>query len=200
MSFVSTEIIVSPRVKKVLNNLPQTATDLAKKDFLAAANKVKDRIMADAPVFDSGLKNSVSVKEIGDLNIEIVSSMHYAPYVEFGTKKNARIPAHLSQYASQFQGKSDVKGDPIAALTNWVNKKGLAKKVAKTDRFYRIKGKRSNRKQREEAIAWLIFRKIMRDGLKPQPFFFSDKQGRDRTGWIQELFRNALEKALQRLL
>jgi hypothetical protein len=46
-----------------------------------------------------------------DLNFSVFGQAKYAPYLEFGTGKNVRVPSGLESYAAQFKGRGQRKNN-----------------------------------------------------------------------------------------
>ena len=205
MAFVNIGIKGLNEANKFLSRLDSSFKKEVKAELKFAAEEVAAFIKRDAPVDTSRLKNSVSVKQKTGLSVEIVAQSNNAPYMEFGTKKHFKAPAGLETYASQFRGqKGSGQTNPIEALTRWVRRKGLADTYS-TQRYdvntragvRRSRGKEY--KKRESTIAFLIFRKIKRDGVKPQPFFFTNKSGINRTAQATKIITERLVSALKRI-
>lgn len=101
------------------------------------------------------LQQSIGHREKDPMNYEVFVGTFYAPFIEFGTKGKARVPAGLEDVASQFKG---MKGSGalslIEAIKGWVKRKKIAS------------GKEIDR------VAFLIARSIYRNGISPKPFFY----------------------------
>lgn len=69
------------------------------------ANRFQNRAFLAAPVDTGKLKNHITVNRLGQLSYEVVSSMMYSPYVEFGTITHVKVPTGLESYALQFKGR-----------------------------------------------------------------------------------------------
>jgi len=110
---------------------------------------------AASPINESRLRNSISAEKITEFQYNIVAQTKYAAFMEFGTKSNVRIPAGAEEIAAEAR---NIKGGTIQemqkAIERWVRLKGIAK------------GKEV------KSVAFLIMRKILRVGVKAQPFFF----------------------------
>lgn len=104
-----------------------------------------------APVDMGELRQLTFFERIGDLEFGLFSKTEYAPFVEFGTRSLAIIPAGLQSYASQFKGSS---GRPFSELLDfikaWCKRKGI-----------------------EASAAYPIALKIIKVGTAPQPYFFT---------------------------
>ena len=64
---------------------------------------IKASNKANAFVDKGFLKNSI-YKEVKGLNAEVGATVHYSPYVEFGTGGTVDVPQGLEDYAIQFKG------------------------------------------------------------------------------------------------
>jgi HK97 gp10 family phage protein len=128
-----------------------------KDEVAASALKIQSDAKKLAPVNLGMLRNSIYLKSnISSPNsfmFTIGASKKYAPYVEFGTGGKVSIPKGYENYAATFKTKSGGKfKDMVLALTEWVQKKGIAS------------GKQS------KSAAYMIALSILRKGLRPQPF------------------------------
>jgi len=109
-----------------------------------------------APSNKSGLRLSIH-PEYGVGFASVVASAKYAAYIEFGTRKFATsyvssLPQDWETYANTFKGPMPNGGnfdDLLLSIIQWCEDKGIDKKAA-----------------------YPIARKIMRDGIKPQPFLY----------------------------
>lgn len=117
--------------------------DLAKKDLVAQAG-------------DTGtLYRSINYKPIDKYNYNVYADAPYAAFIEFGTKSGFNAEPGLEEYAAQFRGIRKIGTLKfIDAIKAWVIRKGIAQ------------GKEA------DSVAFLIARKIKRDGIEARPFFF----------------------------
>ncbi len=114
------------------------------------------------------------------------ASMNYASFIEFGTRKYAA--AYVSSLPAQWQelaaskrgGMSGTFEEFVLRLTAWVHRKGLgsgfAGKIGVTG-TYSVKtrertGNKDTQAKQDKQVAYLIARKILRDGLKARPFLY----------------------------
>lgn len=88
------------KFKQVEQSL-QTEVDA---ELRAGANRMENAAVNDVPVDEARLKGVISTKNIKVMHYEVVAPTKYAAYMEFGTKKKAKIPAGLEGIASKFQG------------------------------------------------------------------------------------------------
>lgn len=101
------------------------------------------------------LQQSIGHRQKDPLNYEVFVGTFYAPFIEFGTKSKAVVPAGLEDVASQFKG---LKGTGalslIEAIKGWVKRKKIASE------------------KELDRVAFLIARSIYRNGISPRPFFY----------------------------
>lgn len=114
-----------------------------------------------APTDEGYLKGQISVTKDGKLAYGVVSPARYSPFIEWGTKRRAKVPAELQNYALQFKGlKTGSAEEALNAIAGWVKRKGIK---------FASAGKK---KLTVEQTAYIIFHFIMINGIKPKPFFF----------------------------
>jgi HK97 gp10 family phage protein len=157
------------RLQKVFFQLPVAARRELKNELKITAAEIRDNAKKDAPTDEARLKQGISYKETGALSFEIVAQTSYAGYLEFGTKSKAVIPAGLEDQASKLRGPNPGQGNPLEAITKWVQRKGIAG-------LFSVKTKKLSRSKASMALvkqaAFLIWRHIRKFGIKPQPYFF----------------------------
>jgi hypothetical protein len=101
------------------------------------------------------LQQSIDYRKTDDFNYEVFVGTFYAPFIEFGTKSKAVVPAGLEDVASQFKGlKGTGSLSLIEAIKGWVIRKQIATK------------------EKADGVAFLIARSIYRNGIMPKPFFY----------------------------
>lgn len=115
--------------------------------------KITSAAKSKAPRYQSRLINSIRpIASKNRLSVRVNSNVEYAPFVEFGTKSKAQIPAELAEYASQFKGGTSKVfnwDDYYSDISKWCKKKGIPK-----EGWYPV------------AIS------ILRDGIEAQPFLY----------------------------
>lgn len=117
----------------------------------------------DAPSDEGYLRNSISDRKVKTLNYEVVSAAKYSPYLEWGTKRRAKVPPELQSYAQQFKGlKTGSAEEALNAIMGWVRRKGI--KIKSAGKGYLT----------DEQTGYLIFHLIMINGIKPRPYFFKN--------------------------
>lgn len=154
---------------KVFHDLPEDAKKELKAELSITANEIRDGAKRDAPTDEGRIRQSISNKTTGELEFEVVAQSFYAGYLEFGTKTKTVIPPGLEDIAGQLKGPVGGNGDPLKAIEAWVKRKGIAGTLSvKTKKLSRSKKSLANIK----SVAFLIWRKIRKEGIKPQPYFF----------------------------
>lgn len=121
-----------------------------------AANEWRNRAINSAPADQGLLRNGITVLKEKKMEAEVQSRAEYSAWMEWGTRRNARVPAELAGYASTFRGMGGGSSAAIqakAAIYRWAARKGIDKK-----RW------------------WGIYIAIMTAGIKPHPFFFIHQQ------------------------
>jgi len=117
----------------------------------AGAVDIEREAVSRAPVNLGNLKSSIVIEPKapnGGLKYEVVCGAVYAPFIEFGTRKQVKVPSGYEQYAAQFKGASTGSTRSFKeAILQWMKDKGIDMK-----------------------FAYPIMRKIMIEGIKPQPF------------------------------
>lgn len=93
------------KVQKHFAQMPKQLQQVVTGELEDGANAIAEGAKRDVPVDTGFLKNSISVRRLGNLTFEVVAQANYAAYVEFGTGTLVNVPAGLESYAIQFKGK-----------------------------------------------------------------------------------------------
>lgn len=139
------------QLQNKLNALPAKIKKEVGAEIQDGARRINGKQLRLVSVDEGGIKQSTVVMKVSELEVELLSSKHYAPFMEFGTKKRVRIPAEVQEFAAQF----NIKGPNIgfdaflSIVTAWVKRKGIDSKAS-----------------------YPIALSILRHGVKPHPFFF----------------------------
>ena len=157
MAGITLEITGMTGVLGKLDKYNKTVQAEVKDEVNASALKIQSDAKKAAPVNINTLRGSIymepNVKSLTQYIFAVGTEVSYAPYIEFGTGGKVSIPTRYESYANGFKGKSKGKfKDMLMALTEWVEKKGIAS------------GKKS------KSVAYMIAISILRKGLRPQPF------------------------------
>jgi hypothetical protein len=161
---------------KLKNRIASSPAKLRKEiggELKDSANRINAKQLRLLPVDEGGLKQGTIVKHTSDLEHDLLSSKRYAPFMEFGTKSKAVIPAELQEFAKQFNqsGPKMKFAEFLLLIAAWVRRKGIAGKYSvKTKR--RLGGK-ATKDAEDTAVAYPIAVSILRKGVKPHPFFYA---------------------------
>jgi hypothetical protein len=158
-----------------LKSLPKEVKDEAGLHVRDAAEKWSELAQLAAPVDQGFLRARIKPKEISQMNWEVISASEGSAWMEWGTKRKAKVPAAMAAYAQQFKGKGNGTAEQaINNLMGWVERKGI--RFDSAGLYASGKKKGQNKKLSLEQTAYIIFHFIMINGIKPQPFFFKHKQ------------------------
>lgn len=159
-------------VLKRLNQFPVKLQDQIRGELKLAAEEVKRNAVKDAPGDTGKLRQSIVVHQETGVSNTVNVQVGYGGYVEWGTKKKARVPSEVAAYAARFRGsvKSPTGLTMDDAILAWVKRKGIGAKLTKTGRPSRSKDSQAAQKR----VAFLIARKILKEGIKPRPYFFKN--------------------------
>jgi len=133
-----------------------------------------------APKDENKLAGSISVDISTPFKKVVYVGAKYAPFQEFGTGKKVSIPSGLESYAAGFK-KAMGKGEWdkfVKSIEGWMKRHGIQAatlitqvKTGKRKGQYKKVGGQAQ-KDANKQLAVFIARKILKDGLKPQPFLF----------------------------
>lgn len=138
-------------LKGVDNKLKEVEREL-QDELNAWASLCSTEAKIRAPKDEGHLAGAINPK-FEKLKASVTVAVNYAAFMEFGTKKKAQayvagLPADWKAYAAQFRGGGGA-GNLFEAIFAWVKRKGI-----------------------DEAAAYPIAIKILRDGVNPHPYLF----------------------------
>jgi len=145
MAGFSLDISGIKQVEDAIKKIDAKATKGLSAELDTSSINIQRMAARTAPGNLGKLKGSFNIDIGNSLFKSVFSTVEYAPYVEFGTRGKARIPAGFEAFAAQYKGKG-AKG-AWEAIEFWVKRKGIDPK-----------------------FTFVIFRSIMRNGIAPQPF------------------------------
>ena len=145
MARFSLDISGIKQVEDAIKKIDAKATKGLSAEMAASAINIERSAKRLAPGNLGKLRQSINHDTGNSLFKSVFSTVEYAPYVEFGTRGKARIPAGFEAFAAQYKGKG-AKG-AWKAIEFWIKRKGIDPK-----------------------FTFVIFRSIMRNGIAPQPF------------------------------
>lgn len=169
-SGVTIQIQGLDQLRKQLGKIPPIMRKEIEAEMSAVGTGFVNRAQADAPWDNRALANAITMKKTAPMEFEIVSPAPYSAFVEFGTKKRAKVPPEYAAYASQFKQSGGGGGKEFYNnILAWVKRKGITGTYSvKTKR--REGGKIDNQIE-DEQTAFAIWLSILRHGIKPHPFF-----------------------------
>lgn len=147
-------------VEKVIAAIKDVNSELNVKidaEIDAQAQSIATRAKRKAPVNFSELRNSIGTEKVSNLKYTVFANAYHAPYIEFGTVtvKNVSVPPELTEIAAAVKGRAS-RGN-FASMVEAIYVWGTKKKIIK-------KGDKNH--------AVNIARKIMINGIAPQPFLW----------------------------
>jgi len=150
-------------LKGVITRLEKIPAEMAQEidlELTSGAKDIEGRAAMLAPTDKGLLKGSIFAEVSVPLYKEITDPTFYAPYNEFGTGRNFKANGR-GQIAAQFKGKAGRGSfaDFVQTMLEYIPKhKGFPKGV--------------RTKAQKLAYAKFVCLKIIKNGIKPQPFFF----------------------------
>jgi hypothetical protein len=160
-------------VLKRFKSFPAKLQTQVKGELKLASEEVKRNAVKDAPGDVGKLRQSIVVNHESGTSSTVSVTVGYGGYIEWGTKKKARVPSELAAYAARFKGATT---SPTGlklndAILAWVKRKGIGGLYSvKTRKRSNSKASKENMKQ----VAFLIASKIRKEGIKPRPYFFKN--------------------------
>lgn len=159
-------------LQQLQQRLSKTEVDKKVNEALNSfGNAVRTTALQLAPVNEGRLRQGIFY-QVGNLQVTIGCNVDYAAYLEFGTRKFAAkyvssLPAEWKEFASQYKGSGGGTFEQfVMRIYEWVRKKGIRSTGTTTG-----KGKKT-KEQDQRQLAYVIALKILREGIKPQPFLY----------------------------
>ena len=166
MAGFSLDISGVKQIEQAIKKMDKAATEGLMKEMDASALNIQKAAKRRAPGFDGKLRQSLMIS-IGNrgLSRTVVSTVKYAPYVEFGTRSKVQIPPGYEGFAAQFKGRGGgTFRELFDSMVRWVKKKNLAQITNS------YTGRKSTKKADVNYLAMYIAWLIIRHGVRPQPF------------------------------
>jgi len=145
-------------VEKVITAIKDVNSELNAKidaEIDAQAQTIATKAKRKAPANFSELRNSIGTEKVSNLKYTVFANAYHAPYIEFGTVKKVSVPPELTEVAAAVKGRAS-RGNfatMVEAIYVWGTKKKIIKK---NDKNHAVN----------------IARKIMINGIAPQPFLW----------------------------
>jgi len=154
-----------------LNNLPKNMEKVVGDHVRDAALDWEQRAKNAAPVDQGSVARGITSAKTGPMQATVYSNSQHSRFMEFGTKRRKKVPPELTSYESSLQySKTGDYYDFLNSILDWVKRKGIGV-------TYSVATRRKNRQPKDEylAIAQAIADSIIRNGVRPHPFFFKQK-------------------------
>ena len=145
-------------VEKVIAAIKDVNSELNAKidaEIDAQAQTIATKAKRKAPANFSELRNSIGTEKVSNLKYTVFANAYHAPYIEFGTLTFFTVPTELTEVAAAVKGRAS-RGN-FASMVEAIYVWGTKKKIIK-------KGDKNH--------AVNIARKIMINGIAPQPFLW----------------------------
>ena len=145
-------------VEKVIAAIKDVNSELNAKidaEIDAQAQTIATKAKRKAPANFSELRNSIGTEKVSNLKYTVFANAYHAPYIEFGTVKKVSVPPELTEVAAAVKGRAS-RGN-FASMVEAIYVWGTKKKIIK-------------RGDKNHAVN--IARKIMINGIAPQPFLW----------------------------
>lgn len=164
MSKITVKVEGLDKLLKSLQNESEEIKQQIGFEIRESANEMANRAAADVPVDQGLVRAEISSIEVDELTYDVVSPADYSAFLEFGTKSKVSIPAGLEDVAAQFRGGKNGTADQAKkAIFEWCRRKGI-----------------------EESAWYPIYRSVMMNGIRPQPFFFK-QLAREKNNLIKNI-------------
>lgn len=158
------------KVLKKLKDFPVTLQTEIEGELKNGADEMAREAKADAPKDEGQIWNAISVQH-QRLKHRVYMQKQHGVFMEFGTKGKFKAPSFLGSYPSRFRGKGNgTYKEALENMERWVKRKGITGTYSVKSR--RRTGNKSTQEQQNKRAAYLILRKILREGLAPRPYFF----------------------------
>jgi HK97 gp10 family phage protein len=147
MAGFSLDISGIKQVEDAIKKIDAKATSGLSKELTDASTNIERVAKRTAPGNFGKLRGSINKDISNQLFKSVFSTVEYAPYVEFGTRGKARIPAGYEAFAAQYKAKGKSGKGLWSAIQFWIKRKGIDPKYT-----------------------FPIFRAILNNGVPAQPF------------------------------
>jgi|ERR1035437_7074730 hypothetical protein len=170
---------------KFFDKFPKELEEQVGKEIKTWSAMTTRDAIAKAPSNEGNLRASIFA-DYSNLTGRVVVKADYAAYVEFGTRKFAEayvasLPATWKEFAATYKGGGGGSFEELVKnITEWIHHKGLGSGFFGTigvTGTYSLKtrkrtGSKSSQETQDKQVAYLIARKIVRFGIKAQPFLY----------------------------
>lgn len=158
-------------LKNRIKAIPQKMKKEIGAELSDSVNRMRMKAIQAAPADQGIIRSGIQVSKISELNYGLFSNAKYSGYLEFGTKTKFRAIPGFEKEAAALKGKGGgTFAEMLDSLTQWVKRKGISGTYSvKTKRRLGSKEKKASE---DRQLAYVIALSILKNGIKPQPFFF----------------------------
>jgi HK97 gp10 family phage protein len=164
------------KVLAEIKSYPKDIEQIINNEFRAFGEGTRDDAISNAPVNEGRLRESINyLPDVDNMQVSVGAYIDYAAYLEFGTKSFAEayvasLPEDWQAFAAEHQGTGGggTFDDLLIAIINWVIHKGIGETLTKSGNTSVSKDALHN----QYNVAYLIALKIVRNGIKAQPFLY----------------------------
>lgn len=158
-----------PELLSKLANLGTQGERIAKASLNAVADLIVRDAKTNAPSAFGKIRQGIVSYPVNDFLIAVAATAPESPYQEFGTGGKVEVPEAMADIASQFKdaGSGDFKSF-IVALVDWIKLRGLTNTYSIATHKVSTQGT----DEQNTELAYMIARKILSQGLAPQPFLY----------------------------
>ena len=149
MAGFSLDISGVKQINDAIKRIDEKATKGLSDELATSVLNIQKSAIRLAPGDLGRLRGSIKFDISNALFKSVFSNVNYAPYIEFGTGRKVIVPPKYQEFAAQYKNVKP-KGPVVSmyeAIKKWIKNKGIDPK-----------------------LTYVIFRSIMRNGIKPQPF------------------------------
>lgn len=180
--------VKQPDFKKAvldLEKIEKNKLEEIEREVREAADQAVLLMKTSSPINEGRLRGSISAEDETPYLYNIAAQSKYAAYMEFGTRTLVSIPPGAEEIAAQARNqKGGTLADMEKSIRRWVRLKGIAGTYSVKTR--RRTGGKALRQAQDDSVVFLIMRKLLKVGVKPQPFFYPAIQ-RVAPGFVKKL-------------
>lgn len=181
------KINITGDVNKIFKEKTRTLFDKIQDEVVAFGMNTVNDAKRLTPVDEGHLRQSITATFPIDKKgfyVEIVVAADYGAYIEYGTgpfaaKYIATLPKEWAVFAAKFKGPGGGTYDEfIMRIFKWIKRKGLTLNPSSENSSDSPNGraprkaKKQSKEEGQQQLAYMIVKKILRDGIKQQPFLF----------------------------
>lgn len=153
------------------------------------AKDAKSNLQRNKTSNTGALANSINADNSVNFSASVTVAKNYGAFVEFGTRKFAAayvatLPQDWQTYAATFKGGgAGTFDDFVRSIFQWIKERGIKPNpkqfeqgdgsITRRGNYYKPRKKKKVDKEKQlQGLAYVIALKILRDGVRPQPFLY----------------------------